>query len=80
MVVGDRMEGQYMSMSKHRHRAMPGRGIERGFSGPVNNERRDPRADGCVCCVDRCRCGAVRETNVNQCFVERGPWYMPDER
>lgn len=43
------------------------------FNGPVS-DRQTPAAHGGVCVVDVCRCGAVRKTNVNQWYRERGKW------
>ena len=48
----------------------------RCFTGPVG-KRRDPRADGNTCTIETCDdCGAVRKTNVNQCYTETSGW-MP---
>ena len=39
----------------------------------------DRRAHGGVCFVDRCKCGAKRETNSTGGHIERGRW-VEDER
>jgi len=44
------------------------------FSHCVNPRDCDPRAHGSVRYRDYCRCGAVRERNVNQNFKEVGQW------
>ena len=60
---------------KHRHRAIRAQRQMRGYSSPVRNDnRQDPRAHGWVEYRDLCRCGAMRRSNVNQCFEEVGPW------
>lgn len=65
-------------MKKHQHRihttsdALP-------FFGPVNDEKQNPAAHGGCRFVDRCRCGAERETLSNGGHIERGAWYMPAE-
>lgn len=64
-------------MSKHQHRiawtsdALP-------YFGPVNNSRQNPAAHGGVRYVDRCRCGAERETLINGRHEEQGTWYTPE--
>lgn len=40
----------------------------------VNPSRCEPRAHGGTVEVESCRCGAVRYTNRNGLFVERGSW------
>ena len=61
----------------HRHRADPSKRIERPFSGPVARPA-TREAHGGICLVDRCKCGATRETNSNGGHVERGPWLVDD--
>jgi hypothetical protein len=55
----------------HRHR--PKTTATVGYTGPVAWPEH-PAAHGNICVVDTCRCGAQRRTNINQSFVERGPW------
>jgi hypothetical protein len=64
-----------MTTTYHQHRAVPNRREIRGYTGSVSREE-EPRAHGGVCVVDHCRCGAVRRTNENQCWMERGEWVV----
>lgn len=59
----------------HRHRVASTR--VKCFSGPVTR-RENRAAHGGTCDVDRCTCGATRETNVNGSHHERGPWIERD--
>jgi hypothetical protein len=47
-----------------------------GYSAPIPRAigGEEPRAHGNVCEVEHCRCGAVRAANINQRWVEQGPW------
>lgn len=51
-------------------------GVDRGFAGPVvTGDRENRAAHGCVTYTETCdRCGAQRQTNQNQCHLERGSW------
>ena len=60
----------------HRHRAI--KQIERGYDGPIHGARYDQRAHGNVCVTEFCSCGATRKINVNQQYIERGPWTQDD--
>jgi hypothetical protein len=66
-------------MSNHRHRPVPAKQRTLPFTGVVYGTRTDVRAHGNVCVHDVCRCGALRDTNVNQGFEERGAWRVPRE-
>ena len=57
--------------SNHRHRATTSKVYP--FAGPVS-DREDPRAHGNICVVSYCNCGATRRENINQRWIERGPW------
>ena len=62
-------------MKTHTHRAIKGAETIMGYSAPVADcEHQNPAAHGNICRTDRCRCGALRQTNVNQWQTERGPW------
>lgn len=61
----------------HQHRAIQGEQETTTYRGPVA-EIQDRAAHGGVRIVDRCACGATRETNRNQGHVERGLWRGPE--
>jgi hypothetical protein len=65
-------------MKKHQHRAVKDLQETVGFSGPVS-DRQNQAAHGNVCVIDKCSCGAIRKTNINQRFSERGAWFRPEE-
>ena len=49
------------------------------FRGPAAGARTENRAaHGNVTVVERCACGATRETNINGRHVERGTWMQPE--
>jgi hypothetical protein len=62
-----------MNNLKHRHRPVRSKQEVRPFFGPVARVEK-PAAHGNVCMIDRCRCGAMRRTNVNGLHVEQGRW------
>lgn len=61
-------------LTGHKHRTA--NSATRPYTGPVRQPAR-PAAHGGVCVVERCACGAERRANVNQRFVEQGPWIRP---
>ena len=66
----------------HKHKAKVT--TMRGYSGTAAGAHYTPRgeerrAHGGVCHVERCSCGATRETNSNGRYDERGTWQEPDE-
>lgn len=56
------------------HRHVAASETTRGYQHTARGAVEDQRAHGAVCHVERCACGAVRETNSNGRFVERGRW------
>ena len=56
----------------HTHRAHTSE--TRGFSHCVAPDRCNPAAHGNVTATARCRCGATRESAINQVYLERGSW------
>ena len=62
-----------MSSKKHTHRIKTSE--TRGYTGGVS-QRQEPRAAGGICVVDTCSCGAMRRTNRNQGYQERGAWTL----
>ena len=58
-------------MKTHQHRLHTTRIV--GFRGPVRTPE-NRAAHGNICEIATCRCGATRETNVNQDHFERGQW------
>lgn len=60
---------------KHVHRRKTSRDV--GWSFPAGAARPNPRAWGNITLIDTCRCGYKRRTDVNQWWVERGPWTRP---
>lgn len=64
--------------SNHKHRAMPGKGKVLPFWGPVSEDQ-NPAAHGGCMERDYCRCGAIRDTNVNGWHRERGSWYRDED-
>ena len=61
-------------MTKHTHRAIPGKSIDRGYHGTIPGATENRAAHGNICRTDYCRCGALRNSNINQQHIERGPW------
>ncbi len=60
-------------MKNHKHKTA--REALRPFTGPAAKARKEnPAAHGNVTHVERCACGATRETNSNGRHVERGGW------
>lgn len=64
----------------HHHRARRDGKGPGGYTGCVAPYNCDPSSHGAVTYIERCACGATRAVNVNQRFVERGPWSDPQER
>jgi hypothetical protein len=64
-------------MDMHRHKMSTERNY--CFRGPAVGARTENRAaHGNVTVVERCACGATRETNINGRHVERGAWMQPE--
>lgn len=62
---------------RHQHKANRDEQQIRAYTGGVATGGRypqEPRAAGGICIVDYCACGAMRRTNTNAGYVERGPW------
>lgn len=59
----------------HRHRVKSS--VDKPFTGSVSDNE-NHMAHGGTRVVETCRCGAVREANINGCHVEQGEWYTPD--
>lgn len=56
----------------HQHR--PKTSVDRPYTRCVNPERCTTEAHGNITRVDTCSCGATREQNINQSYIERGTW------
>jgi len=67
---------QEANMSKHTHRVADL--TVRPFCGAIASAPQNQNAHGNITVHDRCRCGATRQTNVNQRHVERGRWSSDD--
>jgi hypothetical protein len=57
----------------HKHRAKKGARIE-CFSHCVNPENCNPGSHGNITKILVCSCGATQKVNINQGYVEIGPW------
>lgn len=57
----------------HSHRAVSDNAKVRPFNGPVKYPG-NPSAHGNITVRDTCRCGAVRDCNVNGRHLEYGTW------
>lgn len=60
-------------MKTHKHKGTLV-GHERCFNHCVNPGDCEPGAHGNVTYTVQCKCGVQREVNVNQGWVEYGPW------
>ena len=64
--------------TQHRHRALPDKSEDRGYTGPVALPANEG-AHGNTCRFDVCRCGAERMTTINGRHREVGRWVDPQE-
>jgi len=60
----------------HRHTVSSSRDV--CYSAPVAGARENRAAHGCICVVEKCSCGAIREANVNGRHVEQGRWVLQE--
>lgn len=64
-----------MTTKNHLHAVKTTRSLP--FGGAIYSAARpNPKAHGGVTIEATCRCGAVRLTNANQGYVERGAWIV----
>ncbi len=69
--------GRRAGKATHRHQAVTEQTV--GYRHCVAGTRCHPVAHGGVMFVERCACGAVRETNSNAGQLERSGWVRPTD-